>query len=125
MNQDDLNIAKTEAYNQPPPTPNSATNQPSVETIAAPANFAVNISGTKARLPETNIPDSPMTQGNFMPQSLMDKPKKKSSKLFWLIPVFGYLFLTLGGAGFGIYLWQKNRAAITADTNSTVANSSE
>ena len=65
-----------------------------------------------------------MTQGNFMPQSLMDKPKKKSNKLLWLIPVFGLLFLMLGGAGFGFYLWQKNRAATTANTNATVANTS-
>ena len=115
MNQSDLNTAKTEAYNQPltPPTPNSSTNQPSVETIAAPANFAVDI-------PKTQTPASPMTQGNFMPQTLIDKPKKKSNKLLWLIPVFGLLFLLFGGVGFGFYLWQKNRAATTANTNTTV-----
>ncbi|MGI9056933.1 MAG: protein kinase domain-containing protein, partial [Pyrinomonadaceae bacterium] len=126
MNQNDFNTAKTEAYNQSPlpPTPNSSTNQPSVETIAAPANFAVNIPETQTRLPETNTSDSPMTQGNFMPQSLMNKPKKKSNKLLWLVPVFGLLFLMLGGAGFGFYLWQKNRTATTANTNSTVANTS-
>jgi serine/threonine protein kinase len=130
MNQSDLNIPKsdssvpkTEIFNQPPaspfPTPNQATNHPSVETIAAPAKFAVDLEN-KTRLPETNTAAPPMTQNNFMPQTLMDKPKKKSNKLLWLIPVFGLLFLMLGGAGFGFYLWQKNRTATTANTNTTV-----
>jgi serine/threonine protein kinase len=130
MNQGDMNIPKsdpgvpkTEIFTQPPvppvPTPNQATNHPSVETIAAPAKFAINLEN-QTRLPETNTPASPMTQGNFMPQTFMDKPKKKSNKLLWLIPVFGLLFLMFGGAGFGFYLWQKNRATTTANTNTTV-----
>ncbi|MEO6587761.1 MAG: serine/threonine-protein kinase [Pyrinomonadaceae bacterium] len=119
MNQSDLNTQpKTEIYNQPPistphqQTTNQPTNQPSVETVASPANFAFNIADTKTRLPETNPPISPMTQNNFMPQTLMDNPKKKSSKIIWLVPVFGLLFLLLGGAGFGFYLWQKNRVPV-------------
>ena len=58
MTQSDLNTApKTEIYNQPPiPTPHQQstnqqqTNQPSVETIAAPANFAVNVPDMKTQL---------------------------------------------------------------------------
>jgi hypothetical protein len=132
MNQGDLNIPKndpvvpkTEIFTPPPaspfPTPNQATNHPSVETIAAPAKFAVDIEN-KTRLPETNSPASPMTQGNFMPQTFADKPKKKSNKLLWLIPVFGLLFLMLGGAGFGFWLWQKNRTTTTTTNTNTTVN---
>ncbi len=125
MTQSDLNTApKTEIYNQPPlPTPHQPqTNQPSVETIAAPANFAVNIPDMKTRLPQTQTPAAPMTENNFMPQTFADRPKKKSSKLLWLVPVFGLLFLLLGGAAFGLYVWQKNRATTVTNTNATVAN---
>lgn len=122
MNRQDLDTApKTEIYNPTPPTPNQANDHPSVETIAAPANFAINLD-SKTRLPETRTPVSPMTQDNFMPQTLTEKPKKKSGKLLWLIPVFGLLFLMLGGAGFGFYLWQKNRSTTTANTNTNVGN---
>ncbi len=132
MNRSELNTAKddstapkTEIYNQPPfPTPNKADAHPSVETIAAPANFAVNLDN-KTRLPETQPPASPVTQDNFMPQTLTGRPKKKSSKLLWLIPVFGLLFLMLGGAAFGFYLWQKNRAATVGNTNTTVNSNAE
>lgn len=126
MNQQELTTPKTEGYNPSPfpPTPNQPDSHPSVETIASPGNFAVNIPDTKSRLPETQTPGSPMTQGGFVPQTLVDKPKKKTSKLLWLIPVFGLLLLMLGGAGFGFWLWQKNRAASTtvSNTNTTVAN---
>lgn len=145
MNQADINVQKnnaavpkTEVFKQPPvptplqqPAPPSlhqstppATNQPSVETIPAPANLAINIDNA-TRLPETNTASSsPLTQNNFMPQALADRPQKKSSKLFWLVPIFGLLFLMFGGAGFGFWMWQKNREAVVSDTtvNSNTAN---
>lgn len=128
MNRQDLNTApKTEVYNQPPmPTPHqSPTNQPSVETIAAPTNFAVNIPQNKNALPKTQTPGSPMSQDNFMPQTFADRPKKKGGKMLWLIPVFGLLFLLLGGAGLGFWAWQKSKTTTAANTNSTVANTTE
>lgn len=128
MNKQDLNHApKTEIYNQPPmPTPHQQpTNQPSVETIAAPTGFAVNIPENANALPQTQTPAAPISQDNFMPQTFADRPKKKSSKMLWLIPVFGLLFLLLGGAGLGFWAWQKSQTTVTGNTNQTVANTTE
>lgn len=133
MNKQDLDSApKTEIYNQPPmPTPhqqhNQQTNHPSVETIAAPANFAVNIPENKTVLPHTQTPNTPISQNHFMPQTFVDKPKKKSNKALWLIPVFGLLFLLLGGVGLGFWAWQKSKTPVTTVTNSnaTLANGTE
>lgn len=144
MNRQDLDDSapKTEIYNQPPmPTPHqpqtnqsqntqytqSQNNHPSVETIAAPANFAINIPENNTALPHTQTQDAPISQNNFMPQTLADRPQKKSSKALWLIPVFGLLFLLLGGVSLGFWAWQKSRTPVTTATNSnsTLANSSE
>ena len=132
MNRQDLDNSapKTEIYNQPPvPTPHQQqptqqTNHPSVETIAAPANFAVNIPENKTALPNTQTPNTPISQNDFMPQTFVDKPKKKSGKALWLIPVFGLLFLLLGGVGIGIWAWQKSRTPVTtvSNSNTTIAN---
>lgn len=134
MNREDLDTApKTEVYNQPPqiPTPHQQNNQPtnnhpSVETIAAPANFAVNIPENKSNLPQTQTPTAQISQDNFMPQTFADRPKKKSNKALWLIPVFGLLFLLLGGVGLGFWAWQKSKTPVAAtNSNSTVANTTE
>lgn len=135
MNSQDLedSAPKTEIYNQPPmPTPHQhqptqQTNHPSVETIAAPANFAINISENKTALPHTQTPSAPISQNDFMPQTFADRPKKKSSKALWLIPVFGLLFLLMGGVGLGFWAWQKSKTPVTTVTNSnaTVGDAAE
>lgn len=133
MSKEDFdNAPKTEVYNKPPiPTPHQQNNQPtnnhpSVETIAAPANFAAKMPENKPVLPQTQTPNAPISQDNFMPQTFADRPKKKSSKAIWLVPVFGLLFLLLSGIGIGIWAWQKSKTPVTVNnSNATVANGAE
>ena len=114
MDRNDLNVSNSPNVSGDSNVPKTQTfNQPSVETIAAPAKFAVN-------LPATQTPASPITQTDFMPQTFKSEPPKKSRKMLWLVPVFAVLFVMLGGAVFGVWMWQKNSAA--TDSNTIVAN---
>lgn len=130
MNSQNLDdsVLKTEVYDQPPVlTPHQPrNNQPSVEKIAAPANFAGKSFEDKKTLPQTQTPTAPISNQSFTPQTFADKPQKKNGKILWLIPVFGLLFLMLGGIGLGFWAWQKSKTpAAATNSNAAVADTTE
>lgn len=86
------------------------------------------LSQPASKTAESNFPPSTQTitsQNQAITNSLLtDKQPKKSSKLFWIVPILGLLLL-LGGGVFGImYLMQPSEPIANNGGNNSTTNSS-
>jgi formylglycine-generating enzyme required for sulfatase activity/tRNA A-37 threonylcarbamoyl transferase component Bud32 len=106
-------FAAGSAAGQPPPSPFN-------QTIAEPKP-----SDTARELPkQTFTTETPtvMSQGRYSTdQTITGTPPKKSSKLLWLIPVLGLLFLIVGGS-FGAWMLFRSPATDEPAGNTTIVN---
>jgi len=93
----------------------------------------VNFAGvsTGGNVPPPNFPNNPVSTGGAMNSNNPISPNpafaqnygvqqpKKSSKIWWAIPILLLLFLGVAGAGGGLFLWYQSNSGITDNVNTT------